>query len=102
MATLPDYYEVLQVSPNAEEDIIQAAYRRLAQKWHPDRRPGDPAASEQMRLLNEAYDVLSNSQKRQEYDLRRRQAAANGGATEAARQAAEQQERAEEERKRQA
>jgi hypothetical protein len=94
MTIPPDYYEILQVSPNAEDEIIQAAYRRLAQKWHPDRRPGDPSASEHMKLLNEAYEVLSDSQKRQEYDSRRTQSAAG-------RQAAEQRQRAEEDRKRQ-
>ena len=75
MATPPDYYEVLQVSPNAEEEVIQAAFRRLSWKWHPDRRLGDPSAPEKMKLLNEAYEVLSSSQKRQEYDLQRRQSA---------------------------
>src|SRR5262249_4979698 len=83
----------LQVSPNAEDEIIQAAYRRLAQKWHPDRNPGDPSASEHMKLLNEAYAVLSDPQKRREYDSCRRQSAS-------ARQAAEQRQRADEERKR--
>jgi curved DNA-binding protein CbpA len=70
MATAPDYYEVLQVSPNAEAEVIQAAYRRLAMKWHPDRNPGDSLAASQMKLLNEAYGVLSDSTKRREYDLR--------------------------------
>src|SRR5271169_5512658 len=73
MAALLDYYEVLQVSPNAEDEIIQAAYRRLALKRHPDRRIGDPSASEQMELLNRAYEVLSDPQKRREYDSRSRQ-----------------------------
>ena len=36
MTTLPDYYEILQVSPNADEEVVQAAYKRLALKWHPD------------------------------------------------------------------
>ena len=76
MTTPLDYYEVLQVSPNAEGEIIQAAYRRLAQKWHPDRRPGDPTASERMKVLNEAYAALSDPQKRQEYDSCRWQSAA--------------------------
>ncbi len=70
----PDYYEILQVSPNADEEVIQAAFKRLALKWHPDRRPGDPAASERMKLLNTAYEVLSNPGKRQLYDSRRKQA----------------------------
>ncbi len=97
MANNPDYYEVLQVSPNAEEDIIQVAYRRLALKWHPDRRPGDPSASQQMKLLNEANEVLSHPQRRREYDMLRQSATSRSEAT---RQTAEHQERAEEKRKR--
>src|SRR5262249_5250179 len=62
-----DYYEVLQVTPNAEEEIIQAAYRRLAAKWHPDRRPGDEEGAQQMRLINEAYDVLTDQQRRRDF-----------------------------------
>lgn len=66
----PDYYFVLQVDPGAEPDIITAAYHRLAVKYHPDVNR-DRNASEKMRLLNEAFDVLSNSEKRAEYDRRR-------------------------------
>jgi curved DNA-binding protein CbpA len=66
-----DYYEILQVSPNADPEVIQAAYRRLAEKWHPDRNPGDRAAPEKMRRLNEAYEILSNQEKRRAYDQRR-------------------------------
>ncbi len=73
--TAPDYYEVLQLSPNADEDIIQAAYKRLTDRWHADRRPGDPAAYEHLKLLDEAYTVLCDPLKRKEYDLRRRQSA---------------------------
>jgi curved DNA-binding protein CbpA len=100
MTTLPDYYEVLQVSPNAEVEVIEAAHRRLAFKWHPDRRPGDPSASERMKLLNEAYEVLANLQTRQQYDSTRRQAAASRAAEEAAAKEAEQRIRAEQERRR--
>jgi len=64
MASPDDYYEILQVSPNADEEVIQAAYKRLAFKWHPDKRPGDQFASEKMKLLNTAYEVLSDPQKR--------------------------------------
>jgi hypothetical protein len=60
VATTPDYYEVLQVSPNADTEIIEAAYRRLALKWHPDRNPGDPVAAERMRLLNDSHAILSD------------------------------------------
>ena len=69
----PDYYEVLQVSPYAEEEIIQAAYRQLARKWHPAKNPGDPSACQKMKLFNEAYQILTNPQKRHEHDVRRTQ-----------------------------
>jgi hypothetical protein len=100
VATPPDYYEVLQVSPNAEAEIIEAAYKRLVHKWHPDRRPGDRSAPEQMKLLNDAYEVLSSPQKRQEYDSRRRQSARSQGAAEAAQRTAEQRKRAAAQRQR--
>jgi curved DNA-binding protein CbpA len=76
----PDYYELLQVSPNADAEIIQVAYRRLARKWHPDVNPGDPFAYERMKLLNEAYETLSDPRKRQEYDTRRSATVASGEA----------------------
>jgi curved DNA-binding protein CbpA len=87
MATSPDYYEVLQVSPNADEEVIQAAYRRLAMKWHPDRNPGDPFADSQIKLLNDAYAMLSDPMKRREYDLGRRRSSTSGGREEAPAQA---------------
>lgn len=80
MTTLPDYYEVLQVSPSADEDIIEAAYRRLAKKWHPDRNPGDPFAAERMKLLNEAHEVLMDPVKRRKYDFEKNQSGASGKA----------------------
>jgi curved DNA-binding protein CbpA len=85
MVTSPDYYEILQVSPNADAEVIEAAYRRLAKKWHPDKNPGDLLAHEQMSLFNEAFEVLYDPGKRQEYDAGRRQTATRGGvaATEA-------------------
>jgi len=69
--SLPDYYEILQVSPNADIEVIQAAYKRLAFKNHPDRNL-DPAADQRMRLLNEAYEKLSDPAKRQAYDYARK------------------------------
>src|SRR5581483_266101 len=89
MAGPPDYYEILQVSPNADDEVIQAAFKRLALKWHPDRRPGDPSAAEWMTLLNTAYAVLSDPEKRKAYDARRRQAAAPAVAAAAAPEKAE-------------
>lgn len=64
-----NYYEILQVSENASEEVIRMAYKALAKKYHPDVFDGDPKIAEQkMKELNEAYDVLSNQQKRMEYD----------------------------------
>lgn len=64
-----DYYAVLQVDQHAEEEVIQAAYRRLAARYHPDVNPS-PGALEKMKLLNAAYEVLSDPEKRRIYDLR--------------------------------
>jgi len=66
----PDHYTILQVDPQADMDVIRAAYRRLAAQYHPDIDPS-PDATEKMKLLNIAYSVLSNPQKRQEYDMSR-------------------------------
>jgi curved DNA-binding protein CbpA len=63
----PDLYAVLQVDPRAEPEIIEAAYRRLARKWHPDANP-DPAAGARMRELNAAYAVLGDPARRRAYD----------------------------------
>ncbi|MBI2847030.1 MAG: DnaJ domain-containing protein [Chloroflexi bacterium] len=64
----PDYYAVLQVDPQAEMEVIQAAYRRLAAKYHPD-VDSSPGATEKMKLLNVAYEVLSHPEKRKAYDI---------------------------------
>jgi len=63
-----DYYEVLGVSKTANADEIKRAYRKLAIKYHPDKNPGDKAAEEKFKEAAEAYDVLSNPDKRQRYD----------------------------------
>lgn len=63
-----DYYEVLGVSKNATADELKKAYRKLAVKYHPDKNPDDKEAEEKFKEAAEAYDVLSNPEKRQKYD----------------------------------
>ena len=63
-----DYYEVLEVSRSASVDEIKKAYRKLAIKYHPDRNPGDAEAEAKFKEAAEAYDVLPDPQKRQQYD----------------------------------
>ncbi len=64
-----DYYHILRVSREASPDEIKKMYRRLAMKLHPDKNPDDPAAAEQFKEVTEAYEVLSNPEKRRQYDL---------------------------------
>ena len=63
-----DYYEVLGVSKDATPEEIKKAYRKMAAKYHPDRNPGDKAAEEKFKEAAEAYDVLSDTEKRAKYD----------------------------------
>jgi molecular chaperone DnaJ len=63
-----DYYEVLGVAKDADENAIKRAYRKLAMKYHPDRNPDDKAASENFREVTEAYEVLSDDNKRSRYN----------------------------------
>ena len=63
-----DYYEVLGVDRGASDKDIKKAYRRMAMKHHPDRNPGDKAAEESFKELNEAFEILSDDQKRAAYD----------------------------------
>ena len=68
MAEKRDYYEVLGVSKNADAAEIKKAYRKLALQYHPDKNPGDKEAEEKFKEAAEAYDVLSNEEKRRKYD----------------------------------
>lgn len=71
VASIVDYYRVLQVIPEAEAEVIGAAYRRLAQKYHPD-HVLSLDADERMRAINEAFAVLSDPRRRRAYDATRR------------------------------
>ncbi len=68
MSEKRDYYEVLGVERNADADTIKKAYRKAAIKYHPDKNPGDKEAEEKFKEAAEAYDVLSNDEKRARYD----------------------------------
>jgi DnaJ-class molecular chaperone len=63
-----DYYEVLGVSRDASDQELKSAYRKQALKYHPDRNPGDHAAEEKFKQASEAYQVLSDADKRAAYD----------------------------------
>ena len=63
-----DYYEILGVDKNATSDEIKKAYRKKAIQYHPDKNPGDKEAEERFKEAAEAYEVLSNQEKRQRYD----------------------------------
>ena len=73
-----DYYEILGVSKSANADEIKKAYRKMALQYHPDKNPGDKAAEEKFKEAAEAYDVLSNDEKRARYDRFGHQGAAGG------------------------
>jgi curved DNA-binding protein len=63
-----DYYKILGVEKNADSEIIKKAYRKLALKWHPDKNPNNKTAEEKFKKISEAYAVLSDPKKREEYD----------------------------------
>jgi molecular chaperone DnaJ len=65
---MPDFYEILDVPRDADAKTIKAAYRKLALRYHPDRNPGDAAAEERFKQINEAYAVLSDTERRSRYD----------------------------------
>ncbi|MBC3538525.1 molecular chaperone DnaJ [Rufibacter sediminis] len=79
MATKRDYYEVLGVAKGATADEIKKAYRKIAIKFHPDKNPDDPTAEDKFKEAAEAYEVLSDEQKRQRYDQFGHQGVNGGG-----------------------
>ena len=68
MADKRDYYEVLGVSKTASDSELKSAYRKLAKKYHPDVNPGDKEAEKKFKEASEAYAVLSDAEKRRQYD----------------------------------
>ncbi|MDX2301769.1 MAG: DnaJ domain-containing protein [Microscillaceae bacterium] len=66
---MPTYYEILELDRNADKQAIKAAYKKLAMKYHPDHNPGSTTAEERFKQINEAYKVLSDATKKQNYDL---------------------------------
>lgn len=66
-SSFTDYYDLMQISPNADEETIQHVFRHLAKRWHPDNAKGDP---ERFKLLVQAHKTLANPERRAAYDLR--------------------------------
>ena len=79
MESTRDYYEVLGVSKDASASDIKKSYRKLAMKFHPDQNPDDPGAEEKFKELGEAYEVLSDEEKRAAYDRYGHAAFKSGG-----------------------
>ena len=68
MAEKRDYYEVLGINKGASDAEIKSAYRKMAKKYHPDLNPGDAEAEKSFKEVSEAYEVLSDADKKQRYD----------------------------------
>jgi molecular chaperone DnaJ len=79
VATTRDYYEILEVTRTASQEEIKKSFRKLAMQWHPDRNPGDPTAESRFKELSEAYEVLSDPSKRNQYDTFGRVGGAGAG-----------------------
>src|SRR6185369_9543710 len=71
-AATKDYYQLLGVAENATAEDIKKAYRRLAKQYHPDANQNDPKAAEKFKEIGEAYSVLSDAEKRKQYDVMRK------------------------------
>src|ERR1700760_1812975 len=80
MSTKRCYYETLEVERDADEGKLKSAFRKLAMKWHPDRKPGDAAGEIRFKEINEAYEVLKDGQRRAAYDRFGHAAFEQGGA----------------------
>ena len=63
-----DYYDLLGVSRDADPSALKSAYRKLAMQYHPDKNPGDGESEKKFKEISEAYEILSNDEKRQAYD----------------------------------
>src|SRR5512140_36476 len=74
------YYETLEVERDADEGKLKSAFRKLAMKWHPDKNPGDASSEVKFKEINEAYEVLRDSEKRAAYDRFGHAAFEQGGA----------------------
>ncbi|WP_176399668.1 DnaJ domain-containing protein, partial [Novosphingobium sp. B 225] len=73
-----DYYELLEVTRDADDGVLKSSYRKLAMKWHPDRNPGDAEAEGRFKSISEAYECLKDPQKRAAYDRFGHEAYKNG------------------------
>ncbi len=70
-----DYYKILEVPREADEEQIKQAYRRKAKKYHPDLNPGDPEAEAKFKDIVEAYEILGDAERRKKYDINQEKAA---------------------------
>lgn len=81
MQSTKDLYKILGLSSSASQDDIRKAHRKLVRAYHPDANPQDPTAEERFKAVQQAYEVLSNENKRQEYDDKRFHTSSRGGSS---------------------